>query len=43
MAYNDLLEKRKKGNKSQLKKVHDSLIEYPDIQKAIQNDIDKLN
>jgi hypothetical protein len=42
MAYNDLLEKRKKGNKSQLKKVHDSLSEYPDVQKAIKNDIDKL-
>jgi hypothetical protein len=43
MAYNNLWEKRKKGNKSQLKKVHDSLSEYPDVQNAIQNDIDKLN
>ena len=43
MAYNDLLVDRKKPNKSQLKKVHDCLSEYPNIQKAIQNDIDKLN
>ncbi len=41
--YNDILKKREVPNKSQLIKVHDSLNEYPDIQKAIQNDIDKLN
>jgi len=44
LAYNKLFKAdSKKGNKSQLKKVNDSLNEYPDIQRAIQNDIDKLN
>jgi hypothetical protein len=42
-AYNDLIAGRKKGNQSQLKRVSDSLSEFPDVQKAIQNDIDNLN
>ncbi len=43
LAYNDLIAGRKKGNQSQLKRVSDSLSEFPDVQKAIQNDIDNLN
>lgn len=42
-AYNALIAGRKKGNQSQLKRVSDSLSEFPDVQKAIQNDIDNLN
>ena len=42
-AYNDLIKGRKKGNNLQLKRVSDSLSEFPDVQKAIQNDIDNLN
>jgi hypothetical protein len=42
MAYNNLLNNLRKPNRKHLKIVHDSLSEYPDVQKAIKNDIDKL-
>lgn len=42
MAYNDISKKRKIPNEKQLKNVYDALSEHPEIQKAIQNDIDTL-
>ncbi len=41
--FNHLNNNRRKPNRKQLQNVHDSLSEYPDIQKAIINDIDQLN
>lgn len=42
LAFNDIAQKRKKANLKQLKNVMKSLDDYPIIQKAIQNDLDKL-
>lgn len=42
LAFNDIVQKRKKANLKQLKNILNSLKDYPIVQKAIQNDLDKL-
>lgn len=41
-SYNNIFLKRKKANKKQLITVLNSLKEYPNVQKAIENDLDKI-